>query len=139
MIRIGVDARLIRAFGMGTYVRGLLQGLAELEGGERYVVFAATEDRALVPPELEVVEANVPPYTLRELVEMARLASRARLDLLHVPPFPVPFTRLPVVTTLFDALPFHYAMPSARGTPYVAWMMQWAATRAARVLTISHA
>ncbi|HVG23117.1 MAG TPA: glycosyltransferase family 1 protein [Thermoanaerobaculia bacterium] len=139
MTRIGIDARLLRAFGMGTYVRGLLRGLAELEGDEEYVVFAAGGDRALVPPRFECVTADVPPYTIRELVAMARLATRARLDLLHVPHFVVPCTRLPVVTTLFDAIPFHHAMPNRRGTPYVAWMMQRAASRAARVLAISHA
>jgi glycosyltransferase involved in cell wall biosynthesis len=139
MTRIGVDARLIRAFGMGTYIRGLLHGLAGLGGPEQYVVFAASGDRALLPQQFEIVETDVPPYTIRELVVMARLASRSRLDLLHVPHFLVPFTGLPVVTTLFDAIPFHYAMPNPRGTPYVAWMMQWAASRAARVLTISHA
>lgn len=139
MTRIGIDARLIRAFGMGTYVRGLLHGLAGLGGPEQYVVFAARGDRELMPPQFEIVEADAPPYTIRELVAMARLASRARLDLLHVPHFLVPFTRLAVVTTLFDAIPFHHAMPNPRGTPYVAGMMQWAASRAARVLTISHA
>lgn len=139
MTRIGIDARLLRAFGMGTYMRSLLRALAELGGGEEYVVFARTEDRDLVPEPFEVIEANVPPYTLREIVDMTRLTARGRLDLLHVPQMIVPLTSVPVVTTLFDAIPFHYALPNPRGTPYVALMMQWAAMRAARVLTISHA
>ena len=137
-MRIGIDARLIRQFGMGTYVCELLHALAELDGDEQYVVFAAAGDRELVPSRFECVTADVPPYTLRELVEMGRIASRARLDLLHVSHFLVPFTRVPVVATLFDALALHFP-PSARGVAYVAAMMHWAATRSARLFAISHA
>lgn len=139
MTRIGIDARLLRAFGMGTYMSQLLRALAELGGEEEYVVFARTEDRDLVPERFEVVEANVPPYTIREIADMTRLTARGRLDLLHVPQLIVPFTSVPVVATLFDAIPFHYALPNPRGMLYVAFMMQWAAMRAVRVLTISHA
>lgn len=138
MSRIGIDARLIRQFGMGTYVRGLLHALAELDGDEQYVVFAAPGDRDLVPSRFDCVETDVPPYTLRELVEMARIASRARLDLLHVPHFLVPFTRLPVVTTLFDTITLRFP-PNPRGLAYATAMMQWAAMRAARVIAISQA
>lgn len=139
MTRIGIDARLLRSFGMGTYVRHLLRALDELEGEEKYVVFATAEDRELVPPRFEVVEADVRLYTIREVVDMTRLIARGRLDLLHVPQLIVPITSVPVVATLFDAIPFHYALPNPRGTLYVALMMQWAAMRAERVLTISEA
>lgn len=139
MTRIGIDARLIHSFGIGSYIRGLLGGLAALEGPEEYVVFLPGSARDLVPPRFETVAADVPPYTLRELAVMGRLAARAGLDLLHVPHFVIPFTRLPVVTTLFDAIPFHYPLPNPFAAPYITWMMQRAVTRAARVLTISHA
>lgn len=139
MTRIGIDGRLIEAFGIGSYLRGLLHGLASLEGDEQYVVFSTSKSRHRVPPSFETVIADVPTYTIRELVQMGRLAARAKLDLLHVPHFVVPWTRCPVVTTLFDAIPFHYPLPNPIAGPYIAAMMQWAATRAERILTISHA
>jgi len=139
MTRIGIDGRLIEAFGIGSSLRGLLYGLASLEGDEQYVVFTTSKSRHRVPPSFETIIADVPPYTIRELVQMGRLAERARLDLLHVPHFIVPWTRCPVVTTLFDAIPFYYPLPNPIAAPYIAAMMQWAATRAERILTISHA
>jgi len=138
-VRIGIDARLIDAFGIGSYVRGLLGGLASLEGDEEYVVFVPSRLRERVPDGLETIVADVPPYTIRELVQMARLAGRTRLDLFHVPHFLVPWTDCRVVTTLFDAIPFHYPLPNPLAGPYIAWMMQNAADRAERILTISHA
>ena len=138
-MRIGIDARLIDAFGIGSYVRGLLSGLASLEGGEEYVVFVPSHARGRIPKEFETIVADVPPYTIRELVQMARIAGRARLDLFHVPHFLVPWTSCRIVTTLFDAIPFHYPLPNPVAGPYIAWMMQNAADRAQRILTISHA
>lgn len=138
-IRIGIDARLIRAYGIGTYVRGLLHGLASLEGGEEYVVFARSESRALIPPRFEIVETELPPYSIRELALFGRVAERARIDLLHVPHFNLPWTRLPIVATLHDAIPFHYPLRNPIAFAYIAFMMQTAARRADRLLTDSYA
>ncbi|MEO8382470.1 MAG: glycosyltransferase family 1 protein [Acidobacteriota bacterium] len=137
--RIGIDARLIRAYGIGSYVRGLLRGLEALEGGEDYVVFARQGDRSLIPARFEVVEADVEPYTASEPWRMGRIAGRARLDLLHAPHFTLPWTDLPIVTTLFDAIPFHFKLRNPVAFSYIALMMQTAARRAQRILTISHA
>jgi len=137
--RIGIDARLIRAYGIGSYIRGLLRGLADLEGDEEFVVFARPGDRDLVPTSFEIVEADVPPYTLFEPLRMGRIVRHARLDLLHVPHFLVPLTDCPIVTTLFDAIPFHYPLWNPLALPYIAAMMQTAARRSRRILTISHA
>lgn len=141
-MRIGIDARLIEAFGIGSYIRGLLGGLAALDGAEEYVVFVPRTALHRVPSRFETVVTDVPVYGLRELVLMGTLATRARLDLYHVPHFLVPVLprdRCPVVTTLFDAIPFHYPLPNPIAFPYIAWMMQRAADRSERILTISHA
>lgn len=138
-MRIGIDARLVRAYGIGSYVRGLLQGLAALGGDEQYVVFARPGDHVLVPSSFEIADADVEPYTLTEPLRMGRIVARARLDLLHVPHFTLPWTDVPIVTTLFDAIPFHYKLPNPVAFSYIALMMQTAARRARRILTISHA
>lgn len=138
-MRIGIDARLVRAYGIGSYVRGLLQGMALLGGDEHYVVFARPGDRGFVPSSFEIVDADVEPYTYSEPLRMGRIVARARLDLLHVPHFTLPWTDVPIVTTLFDAIPFHYKLPNPVAFSYIALMMQTAARRARRILTISHA
>jgi glycosyltransferase involved in cell wall biosynthesis len=139
-VRIGIDARLIGAFGIGSYVRGLLAGLDSLDRGpEEYVVFVPPSSAHLVPASFQSVVTEVPVYTLRELPLMGRLVARAKLDLVHVPHFVVPWTRTRLVTTLFDAIPFHYPLPQRLAAPYITWMMQRAVHKSARVLTISHA
>lgn len=138
-MKIGIDARLIRAYGIGSYVRGLLGGLASIARGEQYVVFARPGDRMLIPPSLEIVDADVRPYTLTEPWRMGRLFDRARLDLVHAPHFTLPWTACPIVTTLFDAIPFHYPLRNPIAFSYIAFMMQSAARRADRIITISHA
>lgn len=138
-MRIGIDARLIRAYGIGSYVRGLLGGLAATARDERYVVFARPGDRSLIPSEFEIVEADVQPYTLTEPLRMRRYVDGADLDLVHAPHFTLPWTRLPLVTTLFDAIPFYFPLRNPVAFAYITLMMQTAARRAERILTISHA
>jgi glycosyltransferase involved in cell wall biosynthesis len=138
-MRIGIDARLIRAYGIGSYVRGLLRGLAAIARDERYVVFARPGDRALIPPQFEIVDADVQPHTLAEPLRMGRIVERARVDLVHAPQVMPPWTGIPIVTTLFDAIPFHYPLRNPVAFAYIALMMQTAARRAGGVLTISHA
>jgi glycosyltransferase involved in cell wall biosynthesis len=139
MVRIGIDARLIGPFGIGSYIRGLLGALAGMEGDEQYVVFVPTSKRSLIPPRFETIIADVPPNTLFELPRLGSLVRRARIDLLHSPHFVIPATAIPAVTTLFDVIPFHYPLPNPIAAPYIAFMMQRAADKAKRVITISHA
>lgn len=138
-MRIGIDARLIRAYGIGSYIRGLLRGLASLEGPEHYVVFARPDARALIPERFEVVETSLPPYSIQELPLFGRAVDRARLDLLHAPHFTIPWTGTRVVATLYDAIPFHYPLRNPMAFSYIAFMMQRAAVRAERIFAISHA
>ncbi|HEX6099044.1 MAG TPA: glycosyltransferase family 1 protein [Thermoanaerobaculia bacterium] len=138
-MRIGIDARLIRAYGIGSYIRGLLRGLASLDGPEEYVVFARPDVRALIPAQFEVVETSLPPYSIRELPLFGRVVDRARLDLLHAPHFTIPWTATRVVATLYDAIPFHYPLRNPVAFSYIAFMMQRAAVRAERIFAISHA
>ncbi len=138
-LRIGIDARLIRAYGIGSYIRGLLRGLASIERDEEYVVFAPEYARALIPPQFEIVSADVPPYSIRELPLMGRRIDRARLDLFHAPHFTIPWTSCRVVATLYDAIPFHYPLRNPIAFSYIAFMMTRAARRADRVFAISHA
>lgn len=137
--RIGIDARLIRAYGIGSYIRGLLHGLAALGGDEEYVVFAPDNARALLPPSVELVTTDIAPHTLGEPLRMGRLLGRARLDLVHAPHFNIPRTAAPLVVTLYDAIPFHYPLRNPVAFAYIAFMMQTAVRRAERLLAISHA
>ena len=54
-MRIGIDARKIADFGIGTYIRGLLRELVARDGGDTYVAFAPERVAHLLPAGVEHV------------------------------------------------------------------------------------
>jgi glycosyltransferase involved in cell wall biosynthesis len=139
-MRIGIDARKLADFGIGTYIRGLLHGLAELgDGQERYVVFAPPAAHALIPELFERVALDAPHYSLRELIVVGRAAERARLDLFHAPHYVVPVTRVPIAVTIHDLIHLHQPHGNPFAPLYARTMLRRAVRRARRVLTVSQA
>jgi glycosyltransferase involved in cell wall biosynthesis len=135
-MRIGVDARKISDYGIGTYIRGLLGALAAT-GEDELVAFAPAGTP--LPRGVAHVAVDAPHYSLRELVAVGRAADRAHLDLFHAPHYVVPFTRVPVVVTIHDLI--HLTQPPSNPfAPFYARAMLGRAVRKARrVLTVSAA
>jgi glycosyltransferase involved in cell wall biosynthesis len=131
-MRVGIDARKIADFGIGTYIRGLLTALVEL-GGDEYVAFAPAD--ASLPRGVEHVVVDAPHYSVRELFAVGRAADRARLDVFHAPHYVVPFTHVPVVVTIHDLIHLHRRNPLQR--MYAKTMIGRAVRKARRVLTVS--
>jgi glycosyltransferase involved in cell wall biosynthesis len=130
-MRIGIDARKIGDFGIGTYIRNLLRELVAL--GDQYVAFAPAD--AVLPPGAEHVVVDAPHYSIRELIAVGRAADRARLDLFHAPHYVVPFTKVPLVVTVHDLIHLRHPNPLAR--LYARRMIGRAVRKARRVLTVS--
>lgn len=136
-MRIGIDARKIADFGIGTYIRGLIRGLVAAGGGDTYVAFAPLRLASLLPPGVEHVVVDAPHYSLRELVAVGRAADRATIDLFHAPHYVVPFTRVPFVVTIHDLI--HLRHPSAVARMYARQMLGRAVRKSRRVLAVSEA
>jgi glycosyltransferase involved in cell wall biosynthesis len=140
-VRVGIDARKLRDFGIGTYIRGLLRGLVELNvesnGGDEYVAFAPAG--AELPAGVEHVVADAPHYSVRELFLVGRAADRARLDVFHAPHYVVPFTSVPVVVTIHDLIHLHQPLRNPFAKVYARVMLQRAVHKARCVLTVSNA
>lgn len=138
-MRIGIDARKIAHYGIGSYIRGLLRGLGEGGGGssEEYVVFAPQRHRDLIPARFEHVALDTPHYSIRELFTVGRAAAKARLDLLHAPHYVVPFGSCPVVVTIHDLIHLHDPNPLKR--IYARTMIGRAVRKSAAVLTVTEA
>lgn len=134
-MRIGIDARKIADYGIGTYIRGLLAGLAELRPREEIVVLAPAGTRT----EFELVEVDAPHYSLRELVTMGRAAARARLDLFHAPHYVTPLGRMRTTVTIHDLIHLHQPQRNPLAPLYARTMIGRAMRNAARVLTVSNA
>jgi O-antigen biosynthesis alpha-1,2-mannosyltransferase len=136
-MRVGIDARKIADFGIGTYIRGLLRGLIAASSGDTYVAFAPQRLASLLPAEIEHVVVDAPHYSLRELIAVGRAVDRAGIDLFHAPHYVVPFTSVPFVVTIHDLIHLRHPNPLAR--MYARQMIGRAVRRSRRVLTVSEA
>jgi O-antigen biosynthesis alpha-1,2-mannosyltransferase len=136
-MRIGIDARKIADFGIGTYIRGLLGGLVSLGTDDEYVAFAPAG--AAMPEGVEHVVVDAAHYSLRELIVVGRTAGRARLDVFHAPHYVVPFTRVPLVVTIHDLIHLHQPMRNPLAPVYARTMIGRAIRKARVVLTVTEA
>jgi glycosyltransferase involved in cell wall biosynthesis len=105
-LRIVIDARRVRDFGIGTYIRNLVDGLGRIDREDRYIVVAGPADVAelpALPPNFQIV-----PYTTSQNIVVRSLAVQSFLrsfkaDLYHVPLNLVPFGMpSPYVVTVHD-------------------------------------
>jgi glycosyltransferase involved in cell wall biosynthesis len=136
-MRVGIDARKLADFGIGTYIRGLLRGLVALKAGDEYVAFAPAGTQ--LPDGVEHVVVDAPHYSLRELFVIGRAAERARVDLFHAPHYVVPATRLPLVVTIHDLIHLHQPMRNPIAPLYARTMLRRAVHKARCVLTVTNA
>jgi alpha-1,3-rhamnosyl/mannosyltransferase len=144
-MRIAFDARMIEHTGIGTYIRGLLEGLASVpHAPERYVVFVPPACAGLVPaaPHVEVRTTSVPVYSLAEHTRWPHLVDAAGCDLLHVPHYNAPWAaRTPIVATVHDLI--HILFPGDMPSPAHAWVAhRWlvhTVRRARHVIAVSSA
>jgi O-antigen biosynthesis alpha-1,2-mannosyltransferase len=128
-MRVAIDARKIRDFGIGTYIRGLIGGLIEI--GQDTIVALAPASAELAR-EVEHVVADAPNYSIRELLTVGR---GVKADVFHAPHYVVPFTNLPTVVTIHDLIHLRLRNPIKRG--YARTMLRRAARHT--VVTVTNA
>jgi alpha-1,3-rhamnosyl/mannosyltransferase len=137
-VRIGIDVRKLLDYGIGTYIRGLINGLMECRGEEEYVLFGSEDARPAVLPEgftFHAVEA--PNYSIRELFLMGRAIRRARIDVFHAPHYVVPFTTCPTVVTIHDLIHLRMRHRNPLAPVYAKTMLRRAVRKSRRVITVS--
>ena len=144
-MRIAIDARKWRDFGIGTYVRNLVRRLARLDRETTYFLFCKSSDEATLR---DLAENFVPVvddsagYGLVEHLSIPRKLRRLKADLLHTPHYVLPlFCTTPAVVTIHDCihLLFPQYLPNRYAWRYAHYMMGSAVRRAAVVFTVSEA
>lgn len=141
--RIGIDARKLHDFGIGTYIRNLLKQLARIDQATEYILLCRPGDMAVVN-ELGMNFRAVPEpsghYSLAEQVHIPIVLHRERVDLFHEPHYVLPpLTQCKAIVTIHDVI--HLLFPeylSGRLAHAYARTCLWAAAkRADRILTVS--
>jgi len=143
IVRIGIDARKLHDFGIGTYIRNLVRHLARLDQRAEYVVLCRAEDRdgieALGENFRAVVESS-PTYSVAEQVTIPLALRREGVTLFHAPHYVLPpLVRCRSVVTIHDCihLMFPQYLPNRMALTYARTSIRLAAHRATRVMTVS--
>ena len=142
-MRIGIDARKLRDFGIGTYIRNLLRQLGRLDTQTDFVVLCRPEDRAVVAAigeNFRAVAASAGNYSLAEQIAIPLALRREGVTLFHAPHYVLPpLVHCPSVVTIHDCihLMFPQYLPNRTALAYARTSLRLAARRATRVLTVS--
>jgi glycosyltransferase involved in cell wall biosynthesis len=144
-VKIAIDARKWRDYGIGTYVRNLVRHLALIDRETSYFLLCDKVDaptlRDLADNFTPVVESAAG-YGLREHVSIPAQLRRLGAHLFHSPHYVLPLLcRTPAVVTVHDCihLLFPEYLPSRFAFTYARHMMGSAIRRSAMVLTVSEA
>jgi glycosyltransferase involved in cell wall biosynthesis len=144
-VRIAIDARKLRDYGIGTYVRNLLRYLSRQDSTTEYVLLCREQDRDIAAElgrNFRLVAEPAPAYSLREQVAVPVDLRRESADLFHAPHYVLPpLTPCRSVVTIHDCihLRFPQYLPNRMSYAYARSSLWFAAHRSARVLTVSEA
>jgi glycosyltransferase involved in cell wall biosynthesis len=144
-MRIGIDARKLHDFGIGTYLQNLLKELVQLDDDAEYVVLCRADDvdwLAALGPRIRPIVTGAANYSVREQIEVPWRLWRAGVTLFHSPHYVLPvLLPCPAVVTVHDCihLMFPQYLPNRAAYAYAKASMWNAAKRSDRVLTVSEA
>jgi glycosyltransferase involved in cell wall biosynthesis len=136
--RIGIDARKLGDGGIGRYIEELLRRLPALAPEDDFVALVRARDlrsHRRLARRVNVVPVRAAGYSLAEHFEIARVARREELDLLHVPHYVLPRgVRCPVVVTVHDLI--HWRLPRSRVHAFYCRRMLASVRARARVVLV---
>ncbi len=141
--RIGIDARKLHDFGIGTYIRNLLKQLARIDQATEYVLLCRPCDVSVVN-QLGVNFRAVPEassnYSIGEQLRIPLVLKRESVHLFHAPHYVLPpLAQCKSVVTIHDVihLLFPQYLPSRLAYAYARASLWAAVRRSDRILTVS--
>jgi len=142
-VRIGIDARKLHDFGIGTYIRNLLRQLARLDHETEFAMLCRPEDRealATLGENFRPVPETAGNYSIAEQVRVPLALRREGVTLFHAPHYVLPpLVSCRSVVTIHDCihLMFPQYLPNRMALAYARASIAMAARRATRVMTVS--
>jgi glycosyltransferase involved in cell wall biosynthesis len=143
-MRIAIDIRRAGDFGIGTYIRNIVNQLARLDGTTHYLLIGRRnhlEELDPLPENFQLLEYHAEPGTFRTHFHLPLLLERREVDLLHMPWFYAPaFVPCRLVITVHDLTDL--LSPPVGATPLVQagrlFFARRAVAKASRILAVSH-
>jgi glycosyltransferase involved in cell wall biosynthesis len=142
-VRIGIDARKLHDFGIGTYIRNLLRQLARLDRDTEFVLLCRPEDAASLASlgnNFRPIAETAANYSITEQLRIPLAVQREGVTLFHAPHYVLPpLVRCRSVVTIHDCihLMFPQYLPNKVALAYARASIRMAAKHATRVLTVS--
>ena len=142
-MRIGIDARKLHDFGIGTYIRNVLRHLARLDHETEFVLLCRPADVGSLESlgeNFRAVSERSSHYSVGEQLRIPLALRRERVTLFHAPHYVLPpLVPCPSVVTIHDCihLMFPDYLPNALALGYARASITVAASRATRVMTVS--
>jgi glycosyltransferase involved in cell wall biosynthesis len=140
-MRIALDIRHIRDFGIGTHIRNVLRKLVEIDHENEYLLVARTPDPGDLPPLPENFRVAVYNHSDEEPVEDLRFPAflrGLRADVHHIPLNVVPyFMPRPYVVTIHDMASLRFPRASGFRQTWKSHRFRRGLARAARVVAVS--
>ena len=124
-MRIVLDARHIRDFGIGTYIRNLVHTLAHIERDDEFYLICSTTneaDFAGLPANFHVVPYAQSDRSIQDNAAFPLFLKRFRAQVHHIPLNRVPYWMLrPYVVTVHDMSRHLYSTDSRFHRPVSMW------------------
>jgi len=142
-LRVVMDVRRVRDFGIGTYIRGLLHALAAADQSHEYVLASLPVDVTSfndLPPNFRVVAYHKNDSHILDHLAFPLFVRPLAPDLVHIPLFQVPaLMTVPYVVTIHDmaSLLFDTRMGLRKATRRA--MMRRGLERANSIMAVSEA
>lgn len=142
-MRIGIDARKLHDFGIGTYIQNLLRELAKIDQQNEYVLFTRPQDvsvAASLGENFRAVPNRSAHYSIAEQISIPLAVKREHLDLFHATHYVLPaLTPSKTVVTIHDCI--HLMFPEYLrhhlGYAYARASLYIAAHKSDRIFTVS--
>ena len=142
-MKIALDVRRIRDFGVGTYIRNLLQAMAACNSPHEFHLICSAEDQPQIPElpgNFQIEIYNRRDSSRADHFGLPRFLARLGVDLTHIPFHRVPLMmRQPYVVTIHDLSSLFY--DDATGMLHAAriFRLKHGLERAARIIAVSGA
>jgi glycosyltransferase involved in cell wall biosynthesis len=142
-IRIAIDVRRTRDFGIGTYIRNLVHALAALDRENRYVLIALNADEPELvdlPPNFEIAVYRRQDTEWMDQFAFYFFLRTIRADLVHMPLNLVPLLMpKPYVVTIHDMGSLLFGNRAQMRSSFRMFLFRRGLLRAERVIAVSTA
>jgi glycosyltransferase involved in cell wall biosynthesis len=142
-LHIVMDARRVRDFGIGTYIRALLDALAALDSANEYTLITLPDDQRVfsgLPPNFRPVAYRKADAGFVNHLSFPLFVRKLRPSLVHIPlnRVPLPMPR-PYVVTIHDMASLLFETRSGPHMGARRFLLRRGLLRAARIMAVSEA